>query len=231
MQSSKSAFISSESIASFFRRHMAVYFLTFSEPGRMPGENLWSKDEAEQHFKPFRDYCARRGIELLVVWERQVRGSWHPHCLVDKYIDVNFMRPWMMARGWGQQMRFEWVGRTKLQWDGRAWSQPQGSSSHCSRVANYLIKYLRKSSAQVESSVKKKCFGGSRRAKAGTTKFSWMPEEKPGAYLYAMGRALFVQLFGHLPTFRDIGTVVRLGVGESDWDKIDFLWEFSVPSG
>src|SRR6187431_2309631 len=107
----KTLLVAQTSIENFFLTHADVYFLTFTEPGRKEGESCWTKDEAEKHFKPFRDYCSRRGVALLVVWERQKRGSWHPHCLIDKFLDVNWLRAWMVERGWGTQMRVEWLTR------------------------------------------------------------------------------------------------------------------------
>lgn len=220
MLSSKSKFIAAESIAHYFRTHNLVWFLTFSEPGRKQGEALWTKDEAEAKFKPFRDYCSRRKIELLVVWEQQKRGSWHPHCLVDGYVDVNWCRPWMVQRGWGQQMRFELLVGTR-----------SGDPSHTKKIIYYLTKYLTKHSVEAAASTKKKLFCGARRCKIGTTAFKWLPTEKAGAYLYAMGRSLFIELYGRLPKFRDMRHVMRLGVEDTGWANIDFLWEFSIPDG
>jgi hypothetical protein len=228
---SKTLHILQLSISEFFRRNRAVWFLTFSEPPHDgPGERLWTKDEAEEHFKPFRDRCRRDGIELLVVWELQKRGAWHPHCLVNRRFNVDEMRPWMMERGWGQQMRFEWVDNRVviIGPDGHTMMK-EGESKVVSYLTKRLQWYLTKSVASAETD-KKKVFGGSHVVKAGTTRFKWAPWEKPGAYLWAMGVMLFSQLYGEPPRFRDMGHVMRLGVEESGWAQIDPWWEFSVPS-
>lgn len=46
-----------------------------------------------------------------------------------------------------------------------------------------------------------------------------------------MGRSLFIELYGRLPKFRDMRHVMRLGVEDTGWANIDFLWEFSIPDG
>jgi hypothetical protein len=219
------------SMECFFRRNLSkTWFWTFSEPGRAAGEALWSKDEAEKHFKPFKDYCRRQKIELLVIWQLQERGSWHPHCLVNRYIDVNWLRPWMLARGWGQQMKAIQARVARIAAPGGKWVF---DASSYRPLCLYLMRYLTRamSSDEVECALKKKCFSGSGSVKAGTTRFKWMPEIKAGSYLYAHGLDLFLALFGRPPTFKDIGAVIRLGVEETGWAEIDFLWEFGFPSG
>lgn len=218
----KTKYIAEVSLRNFILRHWPyVHFWTFSEPGRKDGELLWTKDEAETHFKPFRDLCARRGFDLIVVWEKQKRGSWHPHCLVSGFFDVNFLRPWMMERGWGQQMHVEMVNDRPYN-DGHGWCSGGESSP---RIIRYLTKYLTKSFT-APGDLKKKIFSATHRVKSGSVKFSWMNTERAGAFLYAMGRSLFLQLYGRLPVFKDMASVIRLGVEETGWADVDFLWEF-----
>jgi hypothetical protein len=224
----KSLFIARSSIEQFFRRHTTVYFWTFSEPGR-PDENYWSKDEAEAHFKPFRDLCSRRGYEILVVWERQKRGAWHPHCLVSGFFNVLWLRPWMVARGWGQQMRVDRIQQREVHnsaRDGRGQWRPtwEGGGS----IVRYLTKYLSKGFRE-PFALKKKCFSGTSASKCGTTRFAWAPWEKPGAYLWASGLELFSILYGRPPSFKDVGSVIRCGVEATDWASVDPLWAFGFP--
>jgi hypothetical protein len=224
------------SIEQFFHRNFGnTYFWTFSEPGRKEGELLWTKDEAEAHFKPFRDLCARRGFELLVVWERQERGAWHPHCLLNHFVDVNRLRPWMMVRGWGQQMK---VVRVMGSCKGNSYPPIPGRgrgqwvlSGESAGLARYLTKYLTKGFRDDPATAsgpcrKKKMFSGSRAVKMGNTKFKWMPEIKAGAYLWHHGRALFFQIFDRHPYWKEMGFVIRLGVETTGWADIDPLWEF-----
>lgn len=221
----KTAFIAELSIKQFLGRNFGhVFFWTFSEPGRVAGEPLWTKDEAESHFKAFRDLCSRRGIDLLVVWERQQRGAWHPHCLINRFLDVSFVRPWMVARGWGPQMRVELIKDMPWWQGGRMVYSGEGSR----RVVKYLTKYLTKSICD-EGDTKKKIFSASGRVKVGTTKFKWMATERAGAFLFAMGRGLFFQLYGRLPKFDDMMHVIRLGAEETQWVDVDPLWEFAFP--
>jgi len=225
----KTLLVAKTSIENFFLTHRDVYFWTFTEPGRLDGQAYWTKDEAESHLKPFRDLCSRRGMSLLVVWEKQKRGAWHPHCLIDHFLDVNWVRRWMVQRGWGQQMKVEWLTRhTKTTSEGgrvtSAYYMPG-----CQRVVRYLTKYLTKSVHGTATDVKKKVFGGSRDSKAGGISFKWCPWVKAGAYLYAAGLCLFCQLNARPPTFRDVSQVIRLGVEETDWASYDFLWEFGFP--
>lgn len=220
MLSSKSKFIASESLTNFFRTHRSVWFVTFSEPGRHGADPLWTKDEAEVRFKPFRDYCNRNHIDLLVVWQQQKRGSWHPHCLIDRFVDVNWCRPWMVGRGWGPQMYFVLLKRSGVVDGGTV-----------RRTVRYLTRYLTQWSRVAVPALKKKLFCGQTRNKVGTTAFKWMPQEKAGAFLYEMGRGLFIEIYGRSPRWRDMSAVIRLGVENSGWADVDFLWMFSVPSG
>jgi hypothetical protein len=231
---SKTLFVARESIREFFRRHRNVYFITFTEPGRPVGVSCWTKDEAEAAFKPFRDRCSREGVSVLVVWERQQRGSWHPHCLVSKRFDAVELRSWMTARGWGPQMKMEWVSAIQriTSHDGRG--GPPSTKIYApqrDRVCNYLTKYLTKSIRETEGCLKKKVFGGSRDAKAGCVNFKWVPWEKAGAFLFAAGLEYFIAFNGTAPKFREMMSVIRLGVEATGWASVDPLWEFGFPSG
>ena len=213
----KTRFLAELSIERFLLAHPRVWFWTFTEPGRKDGEVRWSKTDAEIHLKPFLDLMRRRQIEHLVVWELQKRGSWHPHILLNKYFDVNWLRPWMMARGWGQQMRAECVDMQKRQ-DGAV-------ERLLTYVTKSLQRYLLKAKTDDEVEPRKKFFGGSQKAKAGNVKFSWNPAtDTAHAMLYYYGRNLFVDIFGASPSFRDLPIIMRLGVEDRDWLDVDFLY-------
>lgn len=230
---SKTLEVARVSIENFFLRHRQVWFITFTQPGlESEFDELWTKDEAEAHFKPFRDLCARRGAELLVVWERQKRGAWHPHCLVSKRFDVAWLRPWMVERGWGRQMRLEHLGRvTKSEFygpnDPDNWTRT--SVPGAKRIVSYLTKYLTKSVKDVDGCEKKKVFCSSRTAKAGGVSFKWVPWLKAGSFLYAAGLEYFKEFEGRRPRFRDMAMVIRLGVEATGWADYDPLWEFGFP--
>lgn len=222
----KSRYLAEVSITEFFRRNFKTWFWTFTEPGRAEGEPVWTKDQAEAHFKPFVDLCARRGLELLVVWERQKRGAWHPHCLINGYLDVNWLRPWMVARGWGPIMRVEFLAGSNPQYLSGEWVRFKDPVRD--KVMRYLTKYLTKGFVEPDTEKKKRWGAHGAGTKAGNTSFKWAPWEKAGAYLWAMGRELFKAIEGRIPEFRDLGRVIRYGVEESDWEKIDPLWEFAL---
>lgn len=238
----KTRYLVEVSLRRFVQRHPRTsYYWTFTEPPRFgdpksknesvqllrdsfigPFPRRRTKDEAEAAFKPFRDLVARRGGEIIVVWERQTRGSWHPHCVTDKYFDVHWLRDWMMQRGWGQQMRVEKLG-------GRDGFR-DGQFSNLETLVRYLSKYLTKTSTSVVD-LHKKLFGCSRSAKVGCVKFSWTKFEKAGAFLWSRGRDLWFQVYGRAPSFRDMMAVIRLGVEDTGWVDVDFLWEFGFNRG
>lgn len=219
----KSLFIAQTSFESFIRREDCVYFWTFTQLGVSDTTPLWSKDEAEEHFKPFRDWCRRNDVRMLVVWEMQSRGAWHPHVLVNAFIDVNWLRPWMVERGWGPIMK---VLRVFNDWK-HTTRQATGACCGGHQLARYLTKYLTKQ-FRSETAQHAKCFGGSRMAKAGTTAFGWSKWEKAGGWLWKNGRDLYWKLWGREPTFREMRFVVRLGVEETGWADIDPWWDFGM---
>lgn len=226
----KTLYLAERSIEQFFARNQDVWFITFTQPGG--DAPLWTKDQAERALKPFRDLCLRRGSELLVFWELQKRGAWHPHCLVNKRFDVNWVRSWMVARGWGQQMRFEWLTRhRKTSYDGTG-SAPTVTdyTPGFDRLRRYLVKYLTKSVVDGDQK-HKKCFTAQGGAKCGTVSFKWVPWVKAGSFLYAAGVEFFWLLYNRPPSFKHIGEVVRLGVEATGWASIDPWWEFNFPGG
>lgn len=229
----KSRHVAQVSIENFFLRHKTVWFLTFTEPGRVEGTPYWTKDEAEEHFKPFRDLCRRRGVEMLVVWERQQRGAWHPHCLVSKRLDVNEIRPFMVERGWGRIMKFLCIPTISSTTYSKADLSDAVTEKFRPGAKNlifYLTKYLTKSLESEEGCVKKKLFGASQAARAGGVSFKWAPWVRPGAMLFAAGLEFFVLMNQRPPRFKDMMEVIRCGVEATDWASVDPLWEFGFPS-
>lgn len=213
----KTRYVAELSIDRFLAENSSVWFLTFTEPGRVDGVLLWNKTEAELHLKPFLDYLRRRGAEFLLVWEMQKRGAWHPHILVNKFVDVNWARPWMMQRGWGQQMRFELVKRN----DGRPVD---------GRVRDYICKslrgYLLKARTDDMLEPRKKFFGGTARSKCGNIKFAWNPAtDTAHSFLYYYGRNLFTEIYQTSPSHRDLPIVMQLGLRDRNWLDCDFLYE------
>jgi hypothetical protein len=143
----------------------------------------------------------------------------------------------MMERGWGQQMKCVHVQAPASLWEEkqgyglRTEDRDRGVRSW--RLVEYLIKYLSKDCGLRDSAEKKKrLFGGSASAKAGTVKFRWLPEVEPSAYLYYYGREIFRAMNdGISPTWRDTSEVIRLGVENTDWLSVDPWWSPYSPSG
>lgn len=98
-------------------------------------------------------------------------------------------------------------------------------------IVRYLTKYLTKGFRGDPTALKKKCFSGGRVVKVGTTRFSWMPAIRPGAFLYAFGREMFQELFGRVARFRDMSLVIRLGVEVTDWASVDPWWDAGTAFG
>lgn len=172
-----------------------------------------SKVEAVKRFKPLADRWRREGAEWLLFWERQKRGAWHVHVLCSKREDVTFLRPWMIERGWGPQMRVEWFRMMST----------NGKHYVNLGLLRYLLKYVTKC-VEDDEGARLKPFGGCMSARTGTTRFAWMPEENPSAYLYYWGRQLFFELEGRCPNWRETGYVIRLGAEVTGWLSIDPWW-------
>lgn len=239
----KALFISEESIGRFLLRP-DVWYWTFTFE-----ENLQDKEEAERRLKGLHDRISRMDGEELHVWELQKRGAWHLHMLVDCYLDVGWLRPFMCDRGWGRIMKGIKVQKVRrFDPESKVWLEDLRETE---KLTRYLVKYLRKGSSEqgrvvrelresrisLESAgdperhaecvrtLKKKLFGGHHGAMIGNTRFAWCPWIKAGAFLYAYGREMFFELYGRLPNFFDIRFVLRLGYEVCDWAKVD-PWYF-----
>ena len=215
--SGKSLYIAQVSLSRFFAKHETVYYWTFTFE-----ECLANKAEAERRWKPFVDLVHRRGGEHLEFWELQERGAWHVHCVTEVFFDVNWLRPWMVARGWGRIMNVKRVCSRRVWVDQVGWQRDEREEA---RLVRYLTKYLTKCMAGT-SAFKKKAFGATATAKAGTTIFKWLPEFKPGAYLYYYGRQAFFEMFGRAPSWKAMGLVMRIGYELTGWCDVDPLCEY-----
>ncbi len=216
----KTRYVAEQSLVEFFRRRSVVFYWTFTF-----AENEEDKEVAEARLKPLRDLIKRRGGEELHFWERQERGAWHVHLVTNVYLDVTWLRPWMVARGWGPIMRVERVRGDRSE-TLHAHASDRGVHGRSREgLIRYLLKYLTKSLGEGHSWEKN--FGGSASAKAGTTTFKWVPWIRAGSMLYAAGAILFFQLEGRAPTFHDIGYCIRLGYEETGWANVD-PWYFDT---
>ena len=214
----KTRYLAEVSIEQFLRSNpRKTYFYTFTEPGRKEGEPFWTKTQAEEKLKPFLDKLRREKASFLVFWERQKRGAWHPHILLNRRFEVNGLRAFMMARGWGSQMYLKHV-TSGLESDG------SGPRIGVTRLTRYLVKYLTKASTDDQVEPGKKFFGGSHTAKAGNVKFKWAPWFEPTAMLFFFGARTYFELHGEPPGFHSMAYVIRLGVEACDWLSVDPWW-------
>lgn len=137
--SGKTKFIAEASIERFFFKHRVVYVWTFTS------RDVVSKAVAEARFKPFKDLIARKGKEMLFVWELQARGAWHVHLVTDAFLDVNKLREFMVDRGWGPQMRVDRIQSSEpLFVEGHGWIWVGNDKNRVEKTVRYLCKYLTK---------------------------------------------------------------------------------------
>lgn len=174
-------------------RRAYLWTFTFREP-------VTDFEEAKSRARPLVDLIRRRGGRAVGVWEiqrgRQERHGvavWHLHAVVDVFLDVNWLREWMKARGWGPYCRVDALfGGNSLENQGEDWVRGQAR-----RVARYVSKYMVKDAAGVES-----CEAGKRpvamfvgKTKPGTVRFTWAGGV---ARLYRLGLGLYLQVEGLL---------------------------------
>lgn len=211
--SSKTRYIAEASIRAFFARHPVTFYWTFTF-----ADEVLEKGEAQKRFKPLVDLIRARGGEHLEFWELHPSGhGWHVHLLTDLYLDVNWLRPWLVRRRWGPIMKVKKVQSRRVWIDGEGWVRDDREEA---RLVRYLCKYLTKAFAAA-SQFKKKCFGGSAQSKIGTTLFKWVPWLNPWSYLYAVGAARFRDHQGRCPRFTEMNLVLRIGYHVSGWSEVD----------
>jgi len=199
----KSKYLAEVSLLQFFTRwYPHVWYLTFTFQ-----ENITDKAEAERRFKPLKDWFARRGVAYYGVWERQKRGAWHIHLLVNRYCDVNTLRPFLTLRGWGTQMRFERVGKGS-----RRWGDPE-------KLVKYLLKYLSKQATE-DFPGRTRATTAGHDSKAGTVNFTWNTEV---ARLWREGKTAFKGHFGRDPLWDGRLWYGGMNDGAGAWVS-EFYW-------
>lgn len=182
----KSRYCAEQNLLAFFGRHPVVFYWTWTF-----AENIEDKELAEARFKPLLDKLRRMGAEELHFWERQKRGAWHVHLVTQKYLDVGWVRPFMVRRGWGPIMKAIRVESHVQYVPGEGWKREDSGEQ---RLVRYLIKYLTK--AWRDSDMWKKPCGGSASAKMFTTSFRWVPYTtgRASCYLFHMGKQYLAEI-------------------------------------
>jgi len=163
-------------------------------------DNITDKAEAEIRWGRLRERLRRRCPNLrgVGVWQRQSRGAWHLHLVLDRYIDINWLRPAAQSCGFGSFINLRFVKK----FDGfRDMGGPM-------KVAKYIARYVtRDERGPEDKGVRVVCFI-SRDARVASTRFGWAAGI---SQLWRYGRAEFYNIFGHAPSGGEYGLCVRLG--------------------
>jgi hypothetical protein len=146
-------------------------------------ENIEDKAEAERRWKPIADYLKRHKVEWCGVWQQQKRGAWHHHVLINRYLDINTLRPFAVARGWGTFINIERVGKGSHRFP------------EVAKLVRYLTRYLtRDLCGHVPARIR--LTSGSNVNKVGTVRFMWV---EGMARVWRVGVQGFVDVYGLLP--------------------------------
>jgi hypothetical protein len=139
-----------------------VWLITMTCPGNPWQWDYGNKAEAEKRFKSIRDWFDRHGIDFCGVWEMQERGAWHPHILVNKYVDIVAFREFAVSKGWGRFINVRPVG-----------AHHGGGGESPEKLIGYLKKYLSKDLVG-QSVGRVRLVFGKWSNRVGTTAFAWV---------------------------------------------------------
>jgi hypothetical protein len=65
-------------------------------------ENITNHSEAASRWLPVSRYLRARGVRGIGVWQRQKRGAWHLHLVMNKPVHIIGLRDAAVGAGWGQ---------------------------------------------------------------------------------------------------------------------------------
>jgi hypothetical protein len=175
-------------------------------------ENVTDKKEASKRWRVLKERLKRYypGLRSVGVWQRQKRGAWHFHALFDRMLDVNLVRPWAIAVGFGPQLNMRPVST-------QAGFRNQWSAS---RVARYITRYITRDVEGLDKGVRLVEYCGD--ARKATVAFRWA---NGIAYLWRTGRAEWNRIYGidETPKFDEFWVVVRLGWEVLEETEREFL--------
>lgn len=195
----KTSYVTELQLRAFLRHHLPnVWFLTFTFQ-----ENVVDKAEAMRRWKPVADWLDRHGVVWCEVWQQQKRGAWHVHILVDRYCDVNLLRPFCVARGWGNQSpQADRVGSGSYRWQ-----NPE-------KLVKYLCRYLSRAMCE-HVPARVRLTGGKSITKCGTTKFHWNTSL---SRLWREGQTAFLREWNRGANYRGrLWTAARGYYSEFEW--------------
>lgn len=135
-------------------------------------------------------------------WQRQKRGAWHAHIVINRYLDIAPLREMAMECGFGSFLNLRVVANM----DGFR-AGPGGQKGNIWRAARYVTRYLVRDVGEAEKGERVGIYFGDG-ARGCTVRFSWAGGR---AYLWRVGAAEFFSMFEAIPTFHDVELVVALG--------------------
>lgn len=153
---------------SFQHNHTYLWTLTNAEP-------ISDINRVKRMARPLQDWLRRHGACAAGCWEPQPQRSkrlgypvWHLHFLTHVRIDVNWFRPWLKARGWGNP---DVIRVTETLWHRVEAGCDPRMIPHDQRAARYLCKYLHKDVEGVPPHKPLVWYVGG--AKCGSVRFNW----------------------------------------------------------
>ena len=132
-------------------------------------ENLQDLARAKERFEPLGDWLRRHGVRWVGAWQRQKRGAWHCHLIIDQFVSIVPFRTFAVSRGWGEFLNLVEIKPrgSDVQSHG-AWLKAARSS------VRYLSRYVSRDACENDPGANGMALtlygGGTRR---GNVKFAW----------------------------------------------------------
>jgi hypothetical protein len=167
-------------------------------------ENITERADREIRWRRLKARMLRRwpGLEGVGAWQRQKRGAWHAHVVVNQFLPVAELRAMCLACGFGSFCNLvpveEMPGYRGV---------PGGTrEQQVYRCAKYITRYLVRDVGQ-ESGERTAIYFGEG-ARSCTVRFSWANGK---ARLWRMGAKEFFEVFGESPSWNNRELVMQLG--------------------
>lgn len=166
-------------------------------------ENITDMVEAKRRWHRLRERIKRRygHVKGVGVWQRQARGAWHVHLVLDRFYDVGWLRDNAVECGFGPFVDLKFIRYRP--------------GFHClsgKTVAMYLTRYMTREDSEGNGARTVTYLGD---ARIGSCRCSWA---RGMSSLYRHGRSHFFEIFERAPYFEEYWMVVRLG-----WEFLDPL--------
>jgi len=162
-------------------------------------DNVEDKGEAEIRFSRLRERLrrAKPTLRFVGVWQRQERGAWHVHLVIDRQLDITWLRPIAIECGFGSFINLRRIKPTPGFRD-------MGGGR---KVAQYISRYVTRDERRPEDKgVRLVCWMGG--AKVCNQRFAWANGLQA---LWRRGRGLFYEMFEYIPEPAEWWIVVRMG--------------------